>query len=71
MTTPASAAFCGVYLRRDPDIVVVAEADDGARAVDLAAEVAPDVVLMDVSMPAWMGSRPPMRSRSAFRGSPC
>ncbi len=53
-----NARFRGVLrrlLERDPDIVVVAEADDGARAVDLAAEVAPDVVLMDVSMPGLDG----------------
>ncbi len=66
-----NARFRGVLrrlLERDPDIVVVAEADDGARAVDLAAEVAPDVVLMDVSMPAWMGSRPPMRQEAPSGG---
>lgn len=53
-----NARFRGVLrrlLERDPDIVVVAEADNGARAVDLAAEVAPDVVLMDVSMPGLDG----------------
>ena len=33
-------------LERDPDIVVVAEAGDGAEALDLAEEVTPDVVLM-------------------------
>jgi DNA-binding NarL/FixJ family response regulator len=42
-------------LERDPDIVVVAEAADGAEALDLAEEVAPDVVLMDVSMPGLDG----------------
>lgn len=42
-------------LERDPDIVVVAEAGDGAEALDLAEEVAPDVVLMDVSMPGLDG----------------
>jgi DNA-binding NarL/FixJ family response regulator len=33
------------------DIVVVGQAETGQRAVDLAAEVAPDVVLMDLRMP--------------------
>jgi DNA-binding NarL/FixJ family response regulator len=42
-------------LERDPDIVVVAEAGDGAEALDLADEVGPDVVLMDVSMPGLDG----------------
>lgn len=38
-------------LERDPEINIVAEADDGERAVDLVDEVDPDVVVMDVSMP--------------------
>ncbi|WP_217912948.1 response regulator [Miltoncostaea marina] len=42
-------------LERDPDIVVVAEANDGAEAIELAEEVRPDVVLMDVSMPGLDG----------------
>jgi DNA-binding NarL/FixJ family response regulator len=42
-------------LERDPDIDVVAEAEDGARAIDLADEVGPDVVVMDVSMPRLDG----------------
>jgi DNA-binding NarL/FixJ family response regulator len=42
-------------LERDPDIYVVAEASDGAEALDLAEEHHPDVVLMDVSMPGLDG----------------
>lgn len=38
-----------------PDIEVVGEAADGETAVDLARKVAPDVVLMDVSMPKLNG----------------
>jgi DNA-binding NarL/FixJ family response regulator len=37
------------------DIEVVAAAEDGARAVELAAEHRPDVVLMDLSMPNLNG----------------
>ncbi|WP_327359018.1 response regulator transcription factor [Streptomyces sp. NBC_01304] len=39
----------------EPDLDVVAEAADGARAVELAAELAPDVVLMDIRMPGMDG----------------
>jgi len=38
-------------LERDPDIAVVGEAGDGREALELVARVAPDLVLMDVSMP--------------------
>jgi DNA-binding NarL/FixJ family response regulator len=39
------------------DLVLVGEAADGARAVELAAELRPDVVLMDLSMPGTDGVR--------------
>src|SRR5882757_1161227 len=39
------------------DLVLVGEAGDGARAVELAAELRPDVVLMDLSMPGTDGVR--------------
>lgn len=42
-------------LEQEPDLEVVAEADNGAAAVDLARRLAPDVVLMDVSMPVLDG----------------
>ena len=41
-------------------VEVVGEASDGHEAVRLAAELTPDVVLMDLSMPG-VGSRPPVR----------
>lgn len=40
-----------VVLSLDPDIEVVGDADGGRAAIDRAAELAPDVVLMDVRMP--------------------
>ena len=38
-------------LEQEPDMQVVAEADDGEQAVQLATELKPDVVLMDIAMP--------------------
>jgi DNA-binding NarL/FixJ family response regulator len=45
----------GQLLSASDDIEVVGEAADGAEAVALAARLAPDVVLMDVSMPVLDG----------------
>lgn len=42
-------------LEQEPDIEVVGEASDGEEAVSLARQLKPDVVLMDVSMPAIDG----------------
>jgi two-component system NarL family response regulator len=44
-----------MVLQQEPDIVVVGEADDGASAVERAAELLPDIVLMDVRMPRRTG----------------
>src|SRR5215218_1129314 len=44
-------------LALDAELEVVAEASDGQQAVDLAEEVKPDVVLMDVRMPVLGGIR--------------
>ena len=42
-------------LEGQPDIAVVGEAEDGAQAVELAADSDPDVVLMDIRMPRLDG----------------
>lgn len=42
-------------LRTDPSIEVVGEAADGKQAIHFALTLRPDVVLMDVSMPAMIG----------------
>lgn len=44
-----------MVLEAQPDMAVVGEAGDGAKAVALAAELRPDVVLMDVRMPGMDG----------------
>ena len=44
-----------MILSAEPDIDVVGEAGDGAEAVALAAEMRPDVVLMDIRMPGMDG----------------
>ena len=48
------AGFRMILDNRD-DIEVVGEAEDGAAAVDLVAELAPDVAMMDVRMPVLDG----------------
>ncbi len=42
-------------LNKQPDLEVVAEAGDGRTAISLSHKVAPDVVIMDVSMPELNG----------------
>ncbi len=42
-------------LSNEPDIEVISEASDGEQAVDLARQLMPDVVLMDINMPKMNG----------------
>lgn len=44
-----------VLLETDTEIEVVGEAEDGEQAVSLGAELAPDVILMDIRMPGTDG----------------
>jgi DNA-binding NarL/FixJ family response regulator len=46
--------FCRM-LEEQPDIEVVGEADNGRTAVQLALELVPDIIIMDISMPGMNG----------------
>ena len=52
---PLIRAGLRLILDGAPDIAIIGEADDGDTAVQLAAELAPDVVLMDIRMPHTNG----------------
>ncbi|MFJ9519849.1 response regulator [Kitasatospora sp. NPDC101801] len=57
----------GMVLEAQPDLAPVGEAEDGAQAVELARELRPDVVLMDVRMPGTDGIE---ATRQVVRVSP-
>lgn len=44
------------YLQAQPDMEVVAEAENGQQAVDKALETRPDIILMDMVMPVMTGA---------------
>jgi DNA-binding NarL/FixJ family response regulator len=55
-------------LSTDPEIQVVGLAGDGQQALDLVPQVQPDVVLMDLKMPALNGVQATRRLRQAYPG---
>jgi len=57
-----------LLLERDPELVVVGEAGDGAGALRLVAELAPDVLVLDMALPDMDGVEVARRLRAA--GSP-
>lgn len=52
-------------LESEPDFIVVGEAADGREVLDRAAELAPDVVVLDIAMPRLGGLETLERLRSA------
>ena len=53
--TPDIRLMVRLTLELDPDIEVVAEAEDGCQAIRVVAEHAPDVLILDLSMPVMNG----------------
>jgi DNA-binding NarL/FixJ family response regulator len=53
---PVLRAGLSVLLSAEPDLSVVAEADTGRAAVDLARSLRPDLIVMDVSLPDLNGA---------------
>jgi two-component system chemotaxis response regulator CheB len=53
--SPLARGLLRAILEREPDIEVVGEATDGYRAVDLARELRPSLVTMDMEMPGLHG----------------
>ena len=39
-------------LEREPDFLIVGEADDSRSAIELALETSPDIILMDLTLPS-------------------
>lgn len=52
---PAIRRGLAMRLRLEPDVEVVGEASNGIAAIELARELEPDVVVMDVRMPVMDG----------------
>jgi len=53
---PVLRAGLKALLSAEPDLHVVAEADSGATAVELALQLSPDLIVMDVSLPGISGA---------------
>jgi len=66
--SPLAREVLRKWLSREPDIEVVGEAGDGAQAVNLAADLRPDLVTMDLLMPIMGGADASLR---IMRECPC
>ncbi|MFI6323596.1 response regulator [Nonomuraea sp. NPDC050556] len=62
-------AGIAAVLDAEPDLTVVGQAADGREAVELATEIRPDVVLMDVRMPGLDGLRATARITEELPGT--
>lgn len=56
-------------LAKEPDIEVVAEAEDGRKAVALVREFLPDIVIMDITMPNLNGVEATRKITAEFPGT--
>ena len=54
------------YLRVEPDLVLVGEANDGQKALEVCEEAKPDVILMDLVMPRMGGIEATREIRTRF-----
>ena len=55
-----------MILSTAPDIQVVGQAQDGQEAIDLAAQLGPDLILMDLKMPRVNGVQATRAIRQRF-----
>jgi len=56
-------------LLRNPDCEIVGEVDDGLEAIDAAARLAPDVILLDIALPSLTGIEVARRLRAIVPNS--
>jgi len=66
---PLMRAAFRISLEREPDFELVGEASDGLQAVELAARLHPDVVLMDIRMPVMDGITATRRMTTTGNGA--